>query len=140
MGVLAVEVDEAGARLRELRDGGQAAVDVGKASAVADHGQHDLVAGVGIGEAALDAAPVGPVAHEPGVGLAADQQLDRLDEQRLAMPVSPVIAVMPSPSTTLRSATIPRSTTWSSCSIGLPLLVREAELGLEDLVEVAART
>ena len=53
----------------------------------------------------------------------------------LPAPVSPVITVRPAPSVTCSSAMMPRFSTRSSDSIGLP--VREPELGLQDLVEVA---
>ena len=94
----------AGARLGQRAAGGQAAVDVGPRPAVGgdDPGEHDLRRRRL--EAALDdRLRRRPVARAIGVGPAADEQLDRLDEHVLPAPVSPVSAVMPGPSTQARA-------------------------------------
>ena len=82
--VLAMKVDEASTFVGELRDGGQAAVAIGPRSAVAwDHAaQHDLV--LTDHEPALDRALRRAVADDAAVGAPADEQLDGVDEQRLA--------------------------------------------------------
>ena len=84
--VLAVEVDEPGADLGELADGREPPVDVRPAAPVQrdDAREHDLVAGVGVDESAFDARLGGAVADERRVGASADEELERLDEQRLA--------------------------------------------------------
>jgi hypothetical protein len=84
VGVLAVQVDEIGAQLRQRRCRRQAAVDVGPAAPDAGHdpSQHHLaVAG---DEPALDHGLVGPVAHDARIGAPADEQLDGLDQHGLA--------------------------------------------------------
>ena len=72
------------AALGERADGRRPPVDVGPRAAVGGHhaGQHELV--VADDEAAVDAGLVGAGAHDRGVGAPADEQLERLDEHRLA--------------------------------------------------------
>jgi hypothetical protein len=84
--VLAMEVDETGAHLGELAEGREPPVDVGPAAPVQRHDsrQHDLVAGLGVDESTFDARFGGTVAHERRVGAPSDEELDRLDQQRLA--------------------------------------------------------
>ena len=85
--VLAVQVDERAPGLGELRHRRQAAVDVGAAAAVARHDTRRARVSSpvsGSHEAALDPRLGRAVAHEAGVGAAADEQLERLDEQGLA--------------------------------------------------------
>jgi hypothetical protein len=99
VGVLAVEVDELGADRRELAGRCQPPVDVGAAPARAGNGarEDDLVAGVGaavaraiargIGrphESALDPRLVGARPHQHRVGASPHQQLDGVDDKRLA--------------------------------------------------------
>ncbi len=88
-------------------------------------------------EATLDARLVGAGAHEAGVGPAADQQLDGLDQQRLA---GAGLARERGQARAEHQGQLARSTprfaTCSSTSIrALP--IGQAELGLQDLVEVA---
>ncbi len=86
MCVLAVQIDEQGAALGQLARGGEAAVDVRAAATLAgDHpGQHRLVARSGAHEPPLDARLGGAVAHQRGVGATAEEQIDGLDDERLA--------------------------------------------------------
>ena len=82
--VLPVEVDEAPAFLRELRDGREAAVAIRPRPAVPrDHtAEHDLV--LADHEPPLDRALRRAVADGTGVRPPSDEQLDGVDEQRLA--------------------------------------------------------
>ncbi len=94
--VLAVQVDETRAALRELADRRQPAVDVRATPAVTrdDARQHDLGRRVGrdvgvgvdggVDEAPFDAGLGRAVAHERHVGAPAHQELERLHEERLA--------------------------------------------------------
>ena len=84
--VLSVQVDQVAAELGELARGRQPPVDVGTAAALTrDHPREDgLGSGLRVHEATLDARLGGAVPHERGVGPATDQQLDRLDDERLA--------------------------------------------------------
>ena len=84
--VLAVQVHEPGAELRELGRGGETAVDIRATPPVAGHdaGDHAFLAGVGIHEPTLDPRLLRAVAHERRVGAAADEELERLHDQRLA--------------------------------------------------------
>ena len=79
MGVLAVEVDEAGAQLGQRRDGSEAAVDVGAAATRARHdaAQHDLdgLAVVAVAqEPPLDHRLLGAGPDHPGIGAGAHEQ------------------------------------------------------------------
>ena len=139
VGVLAVEVDERAPDLGELADGGEAAVDVGAAAAVAgqDAGEHGLLAGRGVYEAPFDPGLGRAVAHERGVGAATDEQLDRLDDEGLAR------------AGLAGDRGHPRRGVEHQAQVGddpeidhvqldeHALPVGEAELGLQDLVEVA---
>ena len=82
--VLTVEVDEGGATLGELGEGGQVAVDVAAGAPRGGHdpAQHDLV--VTGHEPALDHGLGGPGPHHAGVGPTAHQQLDGGDHEGLA--------------------------------------------------------
>ena len=84
VGVLAVQVDQAGAQVGQRRCRGQAAVQVGTAAAVARHdpAHQDLV--VTVQEAALDHGLVDPGTHDRGIGTASQQQLDGTHHQGLA--------------------------------------------------------
>ena len=88
VGVLAVQVDHVAGQLGQVGHRGRPAVDVGPRPAVGgDHPrQHDLVGAVGVDDEAPVDAGLGsrPVRTIAGVGAAADQQVDRLDEHRLA--------------------------------------------------------
>ena len=82
--VLAVQVDERAPALGELGRGREVTVDV--AARAADRGndarEHDFV--VAVDEPALDARLVGAVAHQRRVGPASAQQVERVDDERLA--------------------------------------------------------
>ena len=82
--VLAVQVDERAPALAELGRGREPAVDV--AAGAPDRGndarEHDLV--VAVDEPAFDARFVGAVAHQRRIGATAAQQIERVDDQRLA--------------------------------------------------------
>ena len=83
--VLTVQVDEARAELGELSDGREPAVDVGARPPVARHDTRPArPRRRRVDEPAFDARLVGTVAHERRVGPSAEQQVERLDEQRLA--------------------------------------------------------
>ena len=84
--VLSVQIHEAGAAFGELTDGREPTIDVRATARVARHdaGEHDLLTGLRIDEAALDARFGRAVAHERRVGASTDEQLQRLDQQCLA--------------------------------------------------------
>ena len=84
MGVLPVEVDDPDGRLGEGGDGRGPPVDVGPGPPVdRDHaGEHELV--VADDEATVDAGLGRAGPDDRGVGPAADEQLQGLDEHRLA--------------------------------------------------------
>ncbi len=85
VGVLAVEVDQVDTARRQLAGGGEATVDVRTAPAVArNHPREHGLGAASIQEAAFDPRFGSAVAHECRVGTTADEQLDRLDQQRLA--------------------------------------------------------
>ena len=139
MRVLAVQVDERAPDLGELADGGEPAVDVGAAATVAgQHArEHGLVAGLGVHEPSFDARFVGAVAHERGVGAPADEQLDRLDEERLARAglAGDRGEAGLGPEHEVEVGDDPEIDDVQLDQHQLP--VGEAELGLQDLVEVA---
>jgi hypothetical protein len=87
---LAVQVDHVASDLGEVGHGCGPAVDVGPRPSVGgDHpGQHDLVGAVGRRDEqpAVDPCLGCSGADHGGVGAPADEQLDRLDEHRLAGP------------------------------------------------------
>ena len=82
--MLTMQIHESGADGRELGDRRQSAVDVRSAPAVArnNSGQHDLVPAC-VFETPFDACLHGTSTHEHRVGAPAEEQLDRLDKQRL---------------------------------------------------------
>ena len=82
--VLAVQVDEPGGGLGERADGARPTVDVGPGTTVRrdDTRQHEL--GVATDEAPVDARLGRTGTHDRGVGPPAQEQLQRLDEHRLA--------------------------------------------------------
>jgi hypothetical protein len=84
VGVLAVEVDEAGGQLRELRGGDQATIAIGAGSPRAGHdpGEDHLVAVDD--EAPLDRGLVGSGSHDGRIGSVAGQQPDGSHQHRLA--------------------------------------------------------
>jgi hypothetical protein len=95
-----------------------------------------VLVAVSADEPASTRASVAPSRTSDGVGAATEEELERLDEQGLPAPVSPVIAVSP---------VRPTSDLVDDPEVGDPQLdehrrlpVGEAELGLQDLVEVAA--
>jgi hypothetical protein len=85
--VLPVQVHHVGRSLGERCHRRQPSVDVGPRTAVGgdDPGEHRLDAVRG-DETPVDACLGRTVADDRGVGAATDQQLDRLDEHRLARP------------------------------------------------------
>ena len=86
-----------------------------------------------IDEPAVDAGLGRAGAHDGGVGAAADEQLDRLDEHRLAGAGLAGDGGQPGPEDEVERA---RSRRGSRCAARSASAVREAELGLQDLVEV----
>ena len=86
VGVLAVEVDEVPTRLLEGGEGRHLAVDLGTgATGTRDRAREDhLVFPLGGGESALDGRLVRTTAHHRGVDAPADEELERLDDERLA--------------------------------------------------------
>src|SRR5581483_11482149 len=83
--VLAMEVDERRADVGKLGDGGDAPVDVGARPAIAgEHTREDHFAPLVGLEAPFDACFGRALPDERGVGTPPEEQLDRLDEQRLA--------------------------------------------------------
>ncbi len=84
--VLTVEIDETRAELGELARGREATVDVRATAALArDHPRdHRLVARIGVDETTLHARFESAVADKSGVGASADEQLERLHDERLA--------------------------------------------------------
>ena len=82
--VLAVQVDQACPRFGQLGHRGETAVHVGTRATLAGHdpAQDDLF--IAEHEPALDDRLVGARAHDGRIGAATDQQLDGLDDHRLA--------------------------------------------------------
>ena len=117
--VLAVQVDEVAAALGELGRGREPAVDVAARAPVGgnDPREHDLV--VAVDEPPSTRASSAPSRTSDGVGAAADSSSSASTISVLPAPVSPVIAVMPGPSSRQRSAMMPRFSTRSSTSIAL---------------------
>ena len=142
VGVLAVEVDERAADLGELARGGEAAVDVGAAAAVAgqDAREHGLLAGRRVDEAPFDPGFGRAVAHERGVGAAADEQLHRFDDEGLARAGLAGDRGHPGRGVEhqVQVGDDPEIDHVQFDEHALP--VGEAELGLQDLVEVALAT
>ena len=85
MGVLAVEVDEVGRHVGERRRRRRAAVDVGPRPSLGGHdaAEDDLVAVI-TDEPGVDASLGCPGADDQRVGPPTDDEVQRLDEHRLA--------------------------------------------------------
>ena len=117
VGVLAVEVDEAGGQLGELRRGDEAAVAVGAGAPGAGHdpGEDDLVAVDD--EPALDGGLVGARVAPPTASARSPASSPMAPTSIvLPAPVSPVRAVIPGSSRSVTSSITPRSLTASSAS------------------------
>ncbi len=101
--VLAVEGQQAAAQLPQVGDGSRPAADVGPRAPVGPDAasKHDLLCVVwqplthvaaergGKRENALNVGLDGALAHDPVAGAAAEQQVERVREQRLARPGLP---------------------------------------------------
>ncbi len=87
MGMLAVQVDDVRRRLGQRRHRGETTVEVGPRPPVGgdDPREHDLFS-VDRDETPVDPGFGSPVAHHRGIGPSTDEQLDRLDQHRLARP------------------------------------------------------
>ena len=127
------------AGLGQLGRGREPAVDVGPAAAVARHDprEHDLVAGLGVHEATLDPRSAAPSRTSAGVGPPADEQLDRLDQQRLARAGLAGDRGQAGAEHQVQVGDDPEIDDVQLDQHQRRSPVGEAELGLQDLVEVA---
>ena len=84
MGVLPVEIDDPGGQLAEGGDGRGPTVDVGAGPTIGRHDAAEHHLGVTDDEAPVDTCVRRSRPHHGRVSAAADQQLERLHEHRLA--------------------------------------------------------
>ncbi len=83
--VLTVQIDEPGAELRELADGREAAVHVGPRAPVSrDHARQDGFVACVAAKASLDPGFRRALADERRIRAPTEEEVERLDEQRLA--------------------------------------------------------
>jgi hypothetical protein len=147
VGVLAVEVDQLRACRRQLAGRRQPPVDVGAAPPRARDRprQHHLVplgvavvTGLGVpDEAALDPRLVGAGTHQDRIGPAPDEQLDRVDDHRLAGPGLAGDRGHPRAEQQAQLCDHPQVADSKLDEHRWSLPVAQTELGLEDAEEVA---
>ena len=113
--VLPVQVDEVRTDLGQLADGREPPVDVRARSTLGrdDTREHDLVA-VGRTNRPSTRASAAPSRTSMASARPPSSSSTASTSSVFPAPVSPVIAVSPSPTRSMASSTIPRSATWSS--------------------------
>ena len=139
--MLTVQVDHPGSQLTERRDGGRPTVDIGAGPTLGrdDAAEHNLV--VTDDEAPVDTGVRRPRPYDGRVRPATDEQLERLDEHRLACPGLPRHGRQARPDDQIEPLDHAEvlDVQLSQHVSGQRSAISEPELGLEDLMEVVRR-